>query len=76
MKITRHGREILVEQLKCAHLSTGYVVYWFRSLKPLLNGNDYIVAVHNPQGKTEHYITLTSPQSASSYYLNWLCCYA
>ena len=76
MFITRYGRKIQVEQIKCAHLSSGYVVYWFRALKPLLKGNNYIVAVHNPQGKTEHYITLSSAQSASSFFLNWLCCYA
>lgn len=76
MFITRHGRKISVAQVKSAKLSSGYNVYWFRSLNPLLYGCDYIVAVHNPQGKTEHYITLTSAQSASSFYLNWLCCYA
>ena len=76
MFITRHGRKILVEQIKCAYLSSGYIVYWFRSIKPLLQGNQYIVAVHNPQGKTEHYITLISAQTASSFYLNWLCFYA
>lgn len=76
MYITRFGRKIQVELIKSAHLSSGYIVYWFRSLKPILKGNDFIVAVHNPQGKTEHYITLISAQSASSHYLNWLCCYA
>lgn len=76
MFITRHGRKIEVEHIKSAHLSSGYIVYWFRSLKPLFQGNQYIVAVHNPQGKTEHYLTFPSAQTASSYYLNWLCIYA
>ena len=76
MIINRSGRKIHVDLIKSAHLSSGYTVYWFRSLQPLLNGNDYIVAVHNPQGKTVHYITLVSAQSASSFYLNWLCCYS
>lgn len=76
MFISRHGRKIQVEQIKSAHLSSGYVVYWFRALNPVFKGNEFIVAVHNPQSITEHYINLPSAQSASAYYLNWLSIYA
>lgn len=76
MIITRFKRPIEVERIKSAALSSGYVVYWFRALNPVFEGNEYIVAVHNPEGKTEHYINLPSAKTASSYYLNWICCYA